>query len=134
MNKIKAISIISLTTLLLMFGCSNDNDTQVDGVIGEWILVSRTISEIQAPLDECEEIIIMTIKENKTLSSQFNTTDIPEKCQIIDFVELIWEKNSENHYRTTLGNVLVSTLELQQNQLIERISDSDWVNFYERMD
>ncbi|MEM6892404.1 MAG: lipocalin family protein [Bacteroidota bacterium] len=134
MDKVKVLA-LSYISFLLFLACSTDNEDGANtnnAIVGDWILVSRTVAEIQVALDECETFVVMTIQEDQTLFSQFNTTEIPERCQNLAFFQLTWEKGTGNLYNVNLGNTLVSTLELSGNQLIERIADNDWVNFYER--
>lgn len=90
------ISIIAFLTVIV--GCSNEGEIQAISIIDKWTLVSRTINEIQVPIDECEKLFEMAINSNRTLFTQFNATDIPEKCQIINFLALDWKKISKNLY------------------------------------
>ncbi|MEO1486140.1 MAG: lipocalin family protein [Bacteroidota bacterium] len=125
----------SFFSLVLVVSCSTDNENESstnNPIVGNWILVSRTVSDVPVALDECETLIVLTVRENQTLFSQFNTSEVPEKCQTLAFFELAWEQDSASFYNITLGTTMVSTMELNNNQLIERLSDRDWVNFYER--
>jgi len=134
MSKVKTIALGCIAFALLL-ACSTDNEdgnNTNNAIVGDWVLVSRTVSEIDVALDECETFVVLTIQENQTLFSQFNTTAIPEKCETLAFFQLTWEKGTGNQYNVNLGNTLVSTIEPNGNQLIERVADNDWVNFYER--
>ncbi len=134
MSKRIGFWIINTTFLITLFSCSNNDEIQANSIVGEWTLVSKTISGTQVPINECEELFVLTIKPDNTLFTQFNTDNIPDECRTINFVGLEWEKISENLYQTSLLNIPVSTLSLEENRLVEEVSDSNQINFYTKKD
>lgn len=132
MKKGILLYITSIALLTVFVGCSGDSEKQTDSIIGKCTLTSRIISGVQVPIEECEELFILMINWDGTAFTRFSTSEIPEKCQTINFVLIKWEKISENRYQTSLYNLPVATFFLEGNQLLEKMADSNRINFYVR--
>ncbi len=85
---------LKLTFLLLivatMLGCSSDDDSSSDIIIGKWRPIARFESNVQVDLSTCEPHFYTEYRADKSiLSDRIITNEFPEECGIVA-TELGW--------------------------------------------
>ena len=100
MKKIISIAYLGIIVFAIIISCSKSKESEVDPIVGEWILVSILWDDEPGQIDECEQLRIREIYSNGTLTDRWDDAKLPEQCNNWGLAEgLEWRKDPDNLYR-----------------------------------
>ena len=126
--------------IVLLAACSNDNGSgsiSEDAIVGEWIAVQKFEGENEVGLSFCESRIVLSFIVDGTQVPRWTTGTMPppECSDLMLAPALSWESTGQNQWemRSITGEVLLATLRIENNGLVESIpNDREFIFIYER--
>ncbi|MEL6484150.1 MAG: hypothetical protein AAFU57_15485 [Bacteroidota bacterium] len=127
--------------IVLLAACSNDDGSDSiseDAIVGEWIAVQKFEGENEVGLSFCESRIVLSFIVDGTQVPRWTTgTMPPPQCSDLMLAPaLSWESTGQNQWEMSsiTGEVLLATLRIENNRLVESIpNDRESIFIYERL-
>ncbi|MEM6893479.1 MAG: hypothetical protein AAF554_07275 [Bacteroidota bacterium] len=126
--------------IVLLAACSNDDSSSIseDAIVGEWTAVQKFEGANEVGLSFCESRIVLSFIADGTQVSRWSTGTMPppECSDLMLAPELSWESTGQNQWemRSITGEVLLATLRIENNRLVESIpNDRESIFIYERL-
>lgn len=131
-NPYKILFLIAIGFMTIL-GCSEDGTISPDAILGEWLTIGReTKSGTPGEISFCESRIFREFDADGSVIAQWTTGDAPTECIDLDLSSLRWENIGNNRWEVGTGVLLLSTIRIEGNTMVEENQDNEWIYFYER--
>ncbi|MEL6975813.1 MAG: hypothetical protein AAGL29_10520 [Bacteroidota bacterium] len=129
-----------LALAVFLTACSNDDSTSIseDAIVGEWVAIQKFEGDNEVGLSFCESRIVLSFIADGTQVPRWTTGTMPppECSDLMLAPALSWESAGQNQWEMSsiTGEVLLATLRIENNRLVESIpNDRESIFIYERL-
>jgi len=123
----KFVLFLSILFVAVSFNsCNNDDDDNLDMIIGKWHLSQLFINNVDLQLDECDKKMTIEVFENGTyIEKDFGYNETLTECLQIDIVNGTWENTGSSMYKMSGLNTSAIKVKFEGTKMIAEYSETD---------